>query len=72
MRVEDVIDGVRRIGRHEEEEVIEVGCQVNALIRELCEVAGRNSRQQPRQWRAGRQAAGRRAAAIPLVMDASV
>ena len=34
-RVDDVIDGVRRIGRYEEGEVIEVGCQVNALIREL-------------------------------------
>ena len=43
VRVEEVIDGVKRIGRHDEEEAVEVGCQVNALIRELCEVAGKSS-----------------------------
>ena len=45
VRVDEVIKGVRRTGRHEEDQVVEIGCRVNAMIRELCQVAEVNGGQ---------------------------
>ena len=44
VRVDEVIKGIQETGKYGEEEAVEVGCQVNSLIREICQAVSEGMR----------------------------